>query len=194
MRRVVRSSVLLLGSVLSHSARLQTAASVVVISVEAPHWPATAQTPDPSADSARAFVQRFYDWYLPGENMNSAIRDRRSAFAPRLYQALKRDRDAQAKEPGDIVGLDFDPFTNSQDPCEHYGARGANRKGHGYEVEVVAKCGGKWNARPSAVALVERQGGKWVFANFIYADPDNDLLTILARLQKDREDTSGTTN
>jgi hypothetical protein len=37
------------------------------------------------------------------------------AFSPELASKLKEDLAAQEKSPGEIVGLDFDPFLNAQD-------------------------------------------------------------------------------
>jgi hypothetical protein len=47
---------------------------------------------------------------------NLAIKTKSSVFSPQLALALKEDSAAQAKAEGEIVGLDFDPFLNSQDP------------------------------------------------------------------------------
>src|SRR5437588_560107 len=77
--------------------------------------------------SCRRFVQSFYDWYVTealkdngGPASDFALRHRGSVFDPELLQQLKEDSEAQAKAKGEIVGLDFDPFLNSQDPGEQY--------------------------------------------------------------------------
>jgi hypothetical protein len=43
-----------------------------------------------------------------------------SQFESGLLAALKEDVAAQAAAKGEIVGLDFDPFLNTQDPAESY--------------------------------------------------------------------------
>ena len=69
----------------------------------------------------QTFVQSFYDWYTrKGSNMDSVVEQRPSVLAPHLLAALHADREEQAKNAGEITGLDCDPFVNSQDPCEHY--------------------------------------------------------------------------
>ena len=168
---------------------LARALSLVLLVASAAVRPVIAQVAGAASDTAavRAFVQQFYDWYLPQTNVEVAIRDRPNAFAPELYRALKADDDAQTKEPAVIVGLDFDPFTASQDPCARYEARQIMKKGTSYEVDVVAQCDGKWDDHPSVVAKVERQGGTWVFADFRYPHQPDGLLTTLKRLKKDRE-------
>jgi FlaG/FlaF family flagellin (archaellin) len=82
-----------------------------------------------SQRSCRDFVQRFYDWYVPialkdnaGNPSDRALRYKSHAFSPELLTQLKEDSTAQAKAKGEIVGLDFDPFLNSQHPGERYTA------------------------------------------------------------------------
>jgi hypothetical protein len=59
--------------------------------------------------SCGTFVQSFYDRYVKQPDSSRALKYRPSAFSPELSRALKEDDEAQAKEPGYIVGLDWDP-------------------------------------------------------------------------------------
>jgi hypothetical protein len=86
--------------------------------------------------SLQRFVQDFYDWYVPkafgdhtGPAWDFALKYRKQAFSSELFRALQEDSDAQAKAT-DLVGLDFDPFLNSQDPCEQYEAGDSNQIGN----------------------------------------------------------------
>src|SRR5215472_11763578 len=79
------------------------------------------------ARSAQKFVQDFYVWYLKEEKKEHkedlstfAFKTKPQWFSDALIQGLKEDEAAQAKDPGEVVGLDFDPFLNAQDVCEPY--------------------------------------------------------------------------
>jgi len=84
------------------------------------------------------------------------------------------------------VGLDFDPFTASQDPCQKYQARGTPRKvDQRYEVQVFGSCPRQRRSAPDVVAELEQRHGLWVFVNFRYPDGD-DLVATLKQLKADR--------
>ena len=153
------------------------------------------RTPTPQAAdaSAREFVASFYAWYLRpratnagSATMDDALSEQSARFADTLLTAFRADRDAQAREPGNLVGLDFDAFTASQDPCQQYTAGSATEVGERIRVEVFAVCNGVRAANPSLVAVVEKQGTSWKFSNFIFTD-GQDLLTLLAKLAADRK-------
>jgi hypothetical protein len=146
------------------------------------------------------FVQEFYAWYVPRTLSDNPVpayeftlKHRSSAFTPGLFRALKEDFDAQAKVSDEIVGLDFDPFLNTQDPCERYEMGKITRKENAYWVEVYGVCSGKRSEKPDVVPEVVRISGHWLFANFHYERqakqyPDSeDLLGILKLLREDRQ-------
>ncbi|MDR3690733.1 MAG: hypothetical protein P4L46_15255 [Fimbriimonas sp.] len=146
-----------------------------------------AQSPDTRA--ARRFVQRFYDWYSPramsakaGPAWNLALKAKTASFSPALRRALRADVNAQAKSTGEIVGLDFDPFLNSQDPELRYVAGTPVASRGSYLVGVH----GASATKPAVFAKVESRHGAWRFTNFIYSSGDN-LLEVLERLKKLRE-------
>jgi hypothetical protein len=151
---------------------------------------------DAAADSARNFVQGFYTWYVPlaldpkGKVASDIALARKPAlFAPGLEAALKADSVAAAKSPGEVVGLDFDPFMNSQDPCESYLTGAVTGAGKHYKVEVFGVCSGKRDEKPYVIAEVIPQGSSWVFVNFLY--PGNgDLLGVLKSLAEERAKTA----
>ena len=147
---------------------------------------------DAVTKSLQQFVQEFYDWYVPHSVTGSplravdlALKQRPSAFSTSLGQALRDDSSARAKTPDMIVGLDFDPFLASQDPCEQYEAGQIIEDRNGYRVSIFAICSGKRDKKPAVIAELEEKSGTWVFVNFDYPGR-GDLLAVLASLKKGR--------
>lgn len=148
--------------------------------------------PKADTESVRRLVQSFYDWYVPEGSVESlspsfdrALRTKSSLFSPKLLKALREDSAAQSKAKGEIVGLDFDPFLNSQDPDAHYTVGKATRHGSSYLVSVYGLTPGKRPSRLAVIVKLERHSGKWHFTNFIYPD-GIDLQTVLAALSLER--------
>ena len=149
-------------------------------------------SPKPSEDaiSVKKFVQNFYDWYTPralkADNEMRTLTEKAAMFTPQLRQALIEDRRAQEKVSDEIVGLDFDPFLNSQDPAEKYTVKKVEHKGNAWLATVFGRYKGqKEDTDASVVAQVERTKTGWRFTNFIYGK--DNLLSELKQLKKDRE-------
>ncbi len=147
------------------------------------------------AGSCRLFTQHFYDWYAPltQKNLsrpawNLALQRKANTFSPELFRALKQDSDAQARAT-EIVGLDYDPFLNSQDPADHYQARQVTWKDGRCSVELwrasptdtAAKSG-----KPDVVAELDQQNQGWRFLNFYYPSEKTNLLKQLQQLKQAR--------
>lgn len=154
---------------------------------------AQAQTGQPAVESIREFVQGFYDWYVPkalhdtaGPAWNLALKAKPSAFSPQLAQALQEDSAAQAKADGEIEGLDFDPFLDSQDPGRHYRVGRVIQKANSYWVDVHLVSSGKMHPKPSVIAEVAQKSGQWQFVDFHYSNGGH-LLAVLKELKKSRE-------
>jgi hypothetical protein len=159
------------------------------------------KTDSPSVPASPVdFVRQFYAWYVPRtQSENSipayefALQHKKAVFTPILYSALKDDFEAAAKVSDEIVGLDFDPFLNTQEPCERYTVGKTIRNGDSYWVEVYGICAGKKNGKPDVWPEVVHVNGHWLFANFHYEHqageyPNSaDLLGILKLLREDRE-------
>jgi hypothetical protein len=142
----------------------------------------------------RKFVQSFYDWYIPetskkGYGLGKMIKTHREMFNSQLANALIADQEAQDKVPGEIVGLDFDPFTDSQDPDNKYFAKKITAAGKRYRVEIFSQRTyvGEKPGVPILVAEVISKQGRWVFTNFIYGRFNSDLISELKRLAKERK-------
>jgi hypothetical protein len=118
---------------------------------------------------------------------NVALKFRREAFSVTLFRALKEDSDAQARASGEIAGLDFDPFLNTQDPCDRYRVGAVASQGAGFRVAIYGMCSGRRDERPVVIAEVERQRGSWVFADFLYPTIRTDLLRTLKALKAERQ-------
>src|SRR5262249_54797397 len=138
----------------------------------------------------------FYDWYVQSPDSSRALKYKRSAFSPTLARALYEDDEAQAKSPGEITGLDWDPFLSGNDnpPGERYVINNISLRGDrtcwvelhrmSYSEDVVA-------------AEVVHNGGGWHFVNFYYRFPKaqtlaesvsrGGLLTILKTLRQARQ-------
>jgi hypothetical protein len=144
-----------------------------------------------SSKSLRRFVQSFYDWYVPitlrnnpGPAGNVVLTDRAASLDSELLRALAADSAAQAKAPGYIVGLDFDPFLNTQDPDDHYVVGNTRRQSKRYFVDVYSVRSGKRSDKPDVIAELTWLRGSWVFVNFHYPNMGTDLLRVLTALRQ----------
>jgi hypothetical protein len=114
-----------------------------------------------------------------------AVEQRGDDFNPNLLKALKEDLAASAKSPDEIVGLDFDPFLNSQDPGDKYSTGAGTTNGKFTSVPIYRVMSGKRAAVASGFAVLERVDDRWRFANFAYPKIGN-LMKVLAQLKADR--------
>jgi hypothetical protein len=152
--------------------------------------------------SCRSFVQGFYDWYVPravravngsaaAPALDLALKQKSSEFGPEILRALREDSEAQAKTVGEIVGLDSDPFLNSQDPRDHYLVGNITPKGDRYWVEVYGMSLGKKGSEPDVVPELILKDGRWLFINFHYPNPSRpefeNLLSLLKSLRGNRQ-------
>jgi hypothetical protein len=155
-------------------------------------WSAGA-APLHAADSPAKFVQDFYNWYVPMTKHDPhetasdvALKKRSADFSPELIKALKEDGAASARNPGELVGLDSDPFLNSQETAEKAEVGKVTEKNGAFRVEVYEYLNGKKDKKPQVVAEVKSVNGQWVFVNFWNSDKDS-LLDDLKQLAKDRK-------
>lgn len=130
--------------------------------------------------SCRQFVEAFYGWYIPlwshslGEGPTAderAVQVRPQAFSTGLILQLSEDNEAQDAADGDLVGLDGDPFTGSQDSDERFILRRVSTKGNRCWAEMHGVWYGKEDATPDVTPELLLKNGRWVFVNFHYQDP-----------------------
>jgi hypothetical protein len=152
--------------------------------------------------SCRDFVQQFYDWYvsrvelhlrsrLAGPPSNDVLRFRPQALSAELLQLLKDDIAAQAKVKDELVGLDFDPFLNSQDVISKFEVASVRVKDGRCNAVVNGIEGGK--KQELVMPELTASGGTWVFINFHYGksefSQDENLLSTLKQLRDERKKT-----
>ena len=150
---------------------------------------------DVSAEQAscRKFVAEFYSSYVDqskkGDPLRVALRRRKANFSAEMVRMLNSDYAAAAKSPGEIVGLDFDPVLNTQDPAEKYLPSKVSQNGSRFLVDVVSVYAGKRSAVPAVIPELRHEHGRWVFTNFLYKSDGkvNDLLSMLKQMKADRK-------
>lgn len=142
--------------------------------------------------SCKEVVQEFYAWYVPralNEDEVSAsdiaIKQKSILFSTDLLKALTEDADERSKAKGEIVGLDFDPFLNTQDPSKNYMVGDITQKGNRCWVNIYGVWSGKRRASPDVVPELALINNKWQFVNFHYGKSkrsrDENLVEILRR-------------
>jgi hypothetical protein len=148
-----------------------------------------------SADTTlvRSFVQHFYDWYAPVVHKRSdapawfrvlTLRD--SVLTTELISAIRADSLAKEQAPpGELFGLNFDPFIAGQDPCARYEVSEIQQKGSNYGVTVHPVCNSKYK-KSDFVAEVTKQGSSWRFANFFFEG--TDLRKLLCQYAKEESE------
>jgi hypothetical protein len=105
---------------------------------------------------------------------------------------LHDDAAAASKNPGEIVGLDFDPFINAQDWEGKYWVKSVNVKDGTCHASVWGLDAGK------KVDIVHPElkmiSNNWVFVDFFYPESmgraDASLMGILTDLRYERGPTT----
>jgi len=152
----------------------------------------TKSSPALSADSARRAVDEFYGWYVPIQKQTAradmrAVHDRGALFSSQLVTALRADSVASAASPGEVVGLDGDPFLNAQDACDRYSSAGVAEVGGRFLVQVLGTGGCAAHTTADVTVEVTPTNGNPVFTNFIYSPRErDDLVSLLAYLDSTR--------
>jgi hypothetical protein len=167
---------------------------LALVAILAAPGPLRSQSPAVDSGSCRAFVQNFYDWYVPITNSRNdrftvMLRPRRSSFDPKLWRMLVADDEAQSRAT-EIVGLDFDPIVNSQDPSPEFKVVSVSTTGNQCRAHVDGFNDGVREERVTPELVYS--DGRWVFLNFHYRFEingkwrDGDLIQILKELRKSR--------
>lgn len=128
------------------------------------------QNPTTDEVSCREFVQDFYDWYVPiatadKERITGRLLPGKSSFDPVLWKMLVADDEAQSHS-NEIVGLDFDPILNSQDPSPKFIVKSASARDGRCNAAVIGVNRGveDEHVKPELVL----SNGRWIFVNFRY--------------------------
>jgi hypothetical protein len=147
---------------------------------------------EPETPSASAALQSFYDAYLPAfkqGRFRAFLDDSTTLVAPALRRALIADYQASAADSTQVVGLDFDPFLNSQDPCSGYRVGADSAAGARHFIRVRAMCPG--DTALAAVAVLEQSSHRWELVDLHYPGDTSTLQGILARLARERARPTG---
>ncbi len=163
--------------------------------------------------ACESFVQDFYDWYIPEmtNNVPAPVNERvlkvkARSFSAELVRMLKRDLEESKKVPDEIVGLDFDPFVNSQETPNHFVTGKAtvhpSSGGNKYQVEVydtteLAKgkdFSSKKKVAPAVTPELMYKNGQWYFTNFLYGKTKiagNESLLSILKIQQENRNKAG---
>lgn len=143
-----------------------------------------------TAESCRAFVGRFYTWYMAKAVGPTGLSKPKLAwglrsyvFSPDLVRQLREDFEAQEKAGSDLVSLDADPFTGPDGAAERYVVERVTIKGRMCWAEVHGVWEGKERETPDVTPELEFKDGRWIFLNFYFPSPSapkaRDLLGTL---------------
>lgn len=163
-----------------------------------------AQSAVVSKESARIFVQKFYDWYaVMDADDNFTKKHNASAFSFTVHRhgeyfdihlknALMDYFHTPLKD--DEMGLDFDPISAAQDTRTGFQTGNVTQLGNNFFVDVhdVKKGTIRKDILASPIAIVvevAKVGSVWKIANFIYPaegkSKQTNLQQLLINLQKE---------
>src|SRR5690348_14091283 len=100
---------------------------------------ATPSSPDPAA--VVSDVYRFH--FAHQQRSDLTLKHARASFTPELLALLDADAKAAAANADEVVGLDFDPLTNSQEAADRWSADAPKIEGDRATVAITLKTGGE---------------------------------------------------
>jgi hypothetical protein len=137
------------------------------------------------SSAVRRFVQEFYDWYMPlarkGDRSPtywSVLTASPRFLRPEIASALREDSAARFARPMQREYLNYDPFLDSQDPCDGYEITRLWRSGASYNVTVRQRCSPPGYQKQQPTVVVTREDGVWRISNVVY-DRGGDLMSEL---------------
>ncbi len=162
-----------------------------------------AQAPANEKANAKAFVQKFYDWYNVlqadedfthkhnADPFAFALKERGNYFDIPLRKAITDYFHTPVKR--DEIGLDFDPIAAAQDTRSGFQTGNVKQIGNKFLIDLHDLPNGKSEKEILAsetflVVEAIKVGKGWKLANFIYPakgkTKQTDLLTLLAHQKK----------
>lgn len=140
---------------------------------------AVAASPARAAEKPEAVVEALYrDHFAQDQIWTATLERNRARFAPELLALVDEIERKAAANPGELVGLDFNPLTNAQEEADGFEVKGASPDGASTIVSVVIRFGGE----PMMVRLrLTPSGETWRIANILY--DEYDLVSILQDLK-----------
>lgn len=156
--------------------------------------PHQSRASEKTPQSCKEFTQRFYDWYSSVSSIEAklspsqvAIKDKKELFDSNIIRLLQEDFTAQEKSADEIIGLDIDPFSNSQELCTKYFV--VNSRLNGNRCTTDVRCEDKdleKRHQPNVSPELLFQNGSWYFVDFDYKKAKSSLLKTLKTLREDR--------
>lgn len=133
--------------------------------------------------AARQVVTSLYKTHFAvKQRFDLTMKRERRLFAAPLLKLLDEDGAAQKANPGEIVGLDWDPFTSSQEGADSYQVGPARFEKDEALVPVEIQIG---RTRSTLTIRLIRVEGSFRISNI--QDQNGDLVTILKGLKAERE-------
>jgi hypothetical protein len=137
---------------------------------------AVAAVAAPPASDPAAVVRALYRAHFAHkQRWDLTIKQNRKMFEPELLALLDESERKQAANPDEVVGLDFDPITDSQEIASSYRIGATTRDGADAIVAVRVVIA-KTDARTIRYRL-SPAGGTWRVANILYES--GDLVSFL---------------
>ncbi|MGA9769391.1 MAG: hypothetical protein WBV94_10140 [Blastocatellia bacterium] len=137
------------------------------------------------ADEVAATVKAFYSFHFQHDFDFSerGLRLRRKWLDESLYKLLLEDRKKAAASKDEVVGLDGDPFTNSQEPPNSFQVLQSNYndKNASVVVQLFWKDKGKVVDQRKIEVKLTKVAGNWKIENLISGDSEDDNLVHLLK-------------
>ena len=142
------------------------------------------QRPVGAAAEAAATVKAFYAFHFKHnfDYSEKGLKLRRKWLAESLYELLLADRKKAAAAKDEVVGLDGDPFTNSQEPPNSFqiGESKQDDKRASVIVELFWKDRNKVVDQRKIEVRLTKVANNWKIENLISGDSeDDDLVRLL---------------
>jgi hypothetical protein len=137
---------------------------------------------EPDLGAAAAVVSGLYKTHFAkSQRWDITLEAERKRFAAPLLKQLDEDLAAQEATPGEVVGLDFDPLTHSQEEAEGYKIGAPRLEKADALVPVEIRVGASRTALTFRLIAVE---GRWRIADIL--SKDGDLSATLKKLKAER--------
>jgi hypothetical protein len=148
-----------------------------------------AEPPASLVQSPDSVIAAFYSDYVPialsrgnAPSWYSVFGREPAVLANSLLSVMREDSAAWAQAPGEIAGIDFDPFLASQDPCDRYEVGAVTGAGLRRLVHVFGVCSGTRSTDPDVTIELVLSSGVWLIDNIRYPRTGSDLRSILTAL------------
>lgn len=152
--------------------------------------------------TAKAFVQGFYDWYVPLYNKfvpgkpnqipseKLALTRKKDCFDTKLFNALYGYYNTPTpKGAEDVLGIDMDPFLAAQDNGASYTVTQVKSKGNNFLLSITTEPdyqpkGAKSKANSPVIVEVTKVNGHWKLTDLWY-DNGTDIFDLITAYNKD---------